>query len=137
MPGIDGVVETCLYFDDLPRAVAFYRDVLRLRLLSQDERLAAFSVGDRQMLLLFRRHATLAPVVMPGGAIPPHDGSGPNHVGFAVSADSLAAWEQAFAAARVPIESRVTWPRGGTSIYVRDPERNLVELLTPGVWEIY
>ncbi|MEP0845214.1 MAG: VOC family protein [Phycisphaerae bacterium] len=137
MPAIDAVMETCLYFDDLVRAVAFYREVLQLPLLSADDRFAAFSVNDRQLLLLFRRHATLSAVNTPGGVIPPHDGSGPNHVGFAVSAASLPHWERRFEQAGIAIESRVCWPRGGTSLYVRDPERNLVELLTPGVWEIY
>ena len=37
----------------------------------------------------------------------------------------------------IEIESRVTWPGGGTSLYFRDPEGHLLELLTPGVWQIY
>jgi len=34
----------------------------------------------------------------------------------------------------VAIEQEVEWPRGGKSIYLRDPAGNLVELVTPGVW---
>jgi hypothetical protein len=34
----------------------------------------------------------------------------------------------------VAIEKEVEWSRGGKSIYIRDPARNLVELITPGVW---
>ena len=34
----------------------------------------------------------------------------------------------------VVIEKEVLWPRGGTSLYFRDPAGNSVELLTPGVW---
>ena len=26
------------------------------------------------------------------------------------------------------------WPRGGTSLYMRDPDGALVELATPGLW---
>jgi catechol 2,3-dioxygenase-like lactoylglutathione lyase family enzyme len=37
----------------------------------------------------------------------------------------------------VNIESRVKWPRGGESIYFRDPDDHLVELVTPGTWAIY
>jgi hypothetical protein len=37
----------------------------------------------------------------------------------------------------VSIESVVTWPRGGTSLYFRDPNDHLLELITPGVWSIY
>ena len=36
-----------------------------------------------------------------------------------------------------PIESRVTWERGGTSLYFRDPDHRLVELATPGLWPSY
>jgi catechol 2,3-dioxygenase-like lactoylglutathione lyase family enzyme len=38
---------------------------------------------------------------------------------------------------RVAVEGRVTWPRGGTSIYFRDPDGNLVEFATPGMWSVY
>jgi len=37
----------------------------------------------------------------------------------------------------VPVESVVTWPRGAQSIYFRDPDENLVELITPGFWANY
>jgi catechol 2,3-dioxygenase-like lactoylglutathione lyase family enzyme len=53
-PRINGVVETCLYSNDLPRSVRFYRDQLGLRLLEFGERLCVFSVADKQVLLIFR-----------------------------------------------------------------------------------
>jgi catechol 2,3-dioxygenase-like lactoylglutathione lyase family enzyme len=31
----------------------------------------------------------------------------------------------------------VKWPRGGESLYFRDPDGLAVELATPGVWETY
>jgi hypothetical protein len=34
----------------------------------------------------------------------------------------------------VAIEQEVEWPKGGKSIYLRDPAGNLVELVTPGMW---
>ena len=37
----------------------------------------------------------------------------------------------------IEIESEVTWTRGGRSLYFRDPDGHLVELATPGVWEVY
>ena len=37
----------------------------------------------------------------------------------------------------VAIESKVEWPRGGASLYFRDPDGHLVELITPGCWEVY
>lgn len=137
MPKIDGVIETVLYIDDLDRASAFYQHTLGLRLLSSDSRFLAFAVGDRNMLLLFRRGQTLQTVHLPGGTIPPHDGHGPIHVAFAIASEELAAWEEILERRGIAIEGRTAWPRGGQSIYFRDPDQHLLELVTPGVWAIY
>jgi catechol 2,3-dioxygenase-like lactoylglutathione lyase family enzyme len=134
---IVGVVENSLYVEDLERATEFYREVLGLALLNRDERFAAFNVAGRQVLLLFKRGASTEPMTMPGGTIPPHDGSGTTHIGFAVAASSLSEWERRLSEHQVVIESRVTWPRGGMSLYFRDPDGHLLEILTPGVWTIY
>ena len=134
---IRGIVESALYVADLPRAVDFYTTTLGFTRLAGDDRFCALSVADRQVFLLFLRGATTDPVHTPGGPIPPHDGAGRLHVGFAVDADSLPAWEARLAERGVAIESRVTWSRGGTSLYFRDPDGHLVELITPGIWTIY
>jgi len=137
LPKLSGVIETALYVDDLERARAFYQDVLGLEAMTSDARFVAFDVGGRNVLLLFRRGSTLEPVHLPGGTIPPHDGSGPLHAAFAITADELPAWERRLGEHDVAIEGRTDWPRGGKSIYFRDPDRHLLELLTPGVWTIY
>ena len=134
---INGVVETALYVEDVERAIQFYRDVLGFALLNTDERFAAFDVAGKQVLLLFKHGASNHNLRIPGGVIPPHDGSGPIHVGFSVAAESLNTWAARLAQHNVTIESRVTWTRGGASLYFRDPDNNLIELLTPGVWTIY
>ncbi len=59
MPELTGVVETCLYVDDLERAARFYEDVFEFKRLSGDERFCALSVVDRSVLLLFLRGGTL------------------------------------------------------------------------------
>ncbi len=137
MPKLNGVIETALYVDDLARAVAFYEHALGLEILNRDTRFAAFDVGGRSVLLLFKRGATLETVHLPGGTIPPHDGHGPLHIALAIAADELAAWETRLAEQGIAIEGRTAWPRGGHSIYFRDPDDHLLELLTPGVWAIY
>jgi catechol 2,3-dioxygenase-like lactoylglutathione lyase family enzyme len=35
------------------------------------------------------------------------------------------------------LEGRTKWPRGGESIYFRDPDGHLLELATPGLWPGY
>jgi catechol 2,3-dioxygenase-like lactoylglutathione lyase family enzyme len=137
VPQLSDLKETSLYVDDLARAKRFYAEVLGLEMLVSDERLCAFNVAGRHVLLLFLRGASNQPMQLPGGTIPPHDASGQIHVGFSIDRDQLAAWEARLDAAGVEIISRVAWPRGGQSIYFRDPDQHLLELLTPGVWTIY
>lgn len=136
-PRLDGIVESILYTDDLPRAIAFYRDVLGLEAMTGDAaRFQAFRVGG-QVLLLFKRGATLTPTAVPGGIIPPHDGTGPHHIGFAIAAADYDAWLARLRAAGVVIESETRWERGGRSLYFRDPDGHAVELVTPGIWLNY
>ena len=137
MAELTGIIETALYVEDLERAVKFYQTLFELKTLGADERFHAFSVADRHVLLLFRRGASTSPIPLPGGIIPPHDGTGPVHVGFSIGQQSLAAWEARLARQRIIVESKTTWPRGGVSLYFRDPDGHLLELLTPGVWTIY
>src|SRR5215468_3768373 len=134
---LDRVLETCLYVDDLDRAARFYEQVLRLAVLTSDARFRAYDVGGKSVLLLFRRGATLETVRMPGGTIPPHDGHGPLHIAFAVSANELSDWEARLDRHGVAIEGRTEWSGGGRSVYFRDPDQHLVEFATPGLWAIY
>ena len=138
-PAIHGVVETILYTENLARAVAFYRDVLGLAPMKGDaDRFQAFDAGEKRVLLLFVRGATLTPQPVPsGGVIPPHDGSGPQHVAFAIAAADFDAWCARLLACDVKIESETRWERGGRSVYFRDPDDHLVELVTPGIWPNY
>jgi catechol 2,3-dioxygenase-like lactoylglutathione lyase family enzyme len=136
-PKIVGVLETALYVDDLDRAAGFYEDVLGLKPINKDQRFAGYDAGPRSVLLLFKRGSTLETVHMPGGTIPPHDGQGPLHIAFAIAVDALPAWEQHLAGRGIAIEGRTDWPRGGKSIYFRDPDNHLLELATPGLWPNY
>jgi catechol 2,3-dioxygenase-like lactoylglutathione lyase family enzyme len=137
MPELLGVLETVLYVEDFARACPFYEQVLGLNSIYRDARLCAYDVGGRGVLLLFLRGASLAPSRLPGGVVPPHDGRGPIHMAFSIAADALAVWEAHLAEAGVAIESRVRWPRGGESIYFRDPDGHVLELATPGLWPGY
>jgi catechol 2,3-dioxygenase-like lactoylglutathione lyase family enzyme len=137
MPDLLGVLETSIYVDAFERACPFYEQVLGLNSIYRDARLCAYDVGGRGVLLLFLRGHSLEPSHLPGGTVPPHDGHGPLHMAFSIAADALAAWEGRLAEAGVAIESRVKWPRGGESIYFRDPDGHVLELATPGLWPGY
>src|SRR5579871_702705 len=137
MPHIGRLLESSLYVEDLRNAVDFYERVFGFRKLTADHRFCAFSVSEQQVLLLFRKGGTTEAITIPGGVIPPHDGEGQLHIAFTIAADEEERWTAHLTQHSVPIESRVEWPRGGISLYFRDPDGHLLELITPGCWEIY
>ncbi|OBR72083.1 glyoxalase [Xanthomonas arboricola] len=115
-PALQGVLETGVYVADLERACAFYARVLGLAAMYRDTRMAAYAIAPGQVLLLFLQGSTASTVTLPGGTIPPHDGSGRAHYAFAIASDALG---------------------GGHSLYFRDPDAHLLELATPGLWPNY
>lgn len=137
MPKLNAILETALYVDDLSRAREFYEGVLGLSLLRADHRMCAFDVGGHSVLLLFLRGGSMQVMTVPGGTIPPHDGHGPLHMAFAISAGALSEWEALLRDRGIAIEGRTSWSRGGESLYFRDPDGHLLELATPGLWETY
>ena len=137
MPAINGVLETAVYVESLELARDFYGRIMRLPSMHDDQRMSAYDVGPKQVFLVFKRGSSSEPSVLAGGTIPGHDAHGRIHIAFAVSADELQSWERHLPQQQVVIESRMTWPRGGKSIYFRDPDGNLVELATPGLWSNY
>jgi catechol 2,3-dioxygenase-like lactoylglutathione lyase family enzyme len=137
MPALTGVLETALYVDDLDRASRFYEEIFGLTRIAGDDRFRAHSVAERSVFLLFKRGASNCATQLSWGTLGPHDGNGPLHMAFSISTEDLAAWEEKLTAQRIAIETRIHWPRGGTSLYFRDPDQNLLELATPGIWSIY
>lgn len=134
MPAVQGLLETSLYVEDLERAGHFYRSLFGFGTLFRDDRMCALAVPGRQVLLLFRRGGTPAPIETGGGVIPVHEGRGRLHLAFSIAPGELSCWEDRLRELGVEIESTVRAPRGGTSVYFRDPDQNLVELATPGLW---
>jgi catechol 2,3-dioxygenase-like lactoylglutathione lyase family enzyme len=130
MGEIEAVVETGIYVDDLDQAELFYRDVLGLPVIGKEiGRHVFFQVGQRSVLLAFQPAATLR-----GEVLPPHGTRGPGHFALGISPDDFDTWRDRLAAQRVVIEKEMRWPRGGRSLYFRDPAGNSVELITPGCW---
>jgi len=128
------ILETALDCDDLQATAAFYKTLLEAPPILDTERLVVFDVGEGTFLLLFQR-GNAEPLDTPGGTIPGHTSGGPGHLAFAIDAGELAASERKLVAMGVSLESRVTWDRGATSLYFRDPDNRSVELATPGLWD--
>lgn len=136
-PRVTQLLETALYTDDLTRAAEFYRKTFGFATLIENPRIVALDVGGRDVLLLFKRGATIDRLETPGGTIPPHDGSGPTHFAFGIERGELEEWASRLSAHGIEIESRVEWDRGGVSLYFRDPDGHSVELATRGTWATY
>jgi catechol 2,3-dioxygenase-like lactoylglutathione lyase family enzyme len=136
-PRLNRIVETALYVDDVERSAHFYETLFGFDRLAGDDRLCALGVEGSQVLLLLRKGASTQPLQTTGGVIPPSDASGTTHLAFAIAADDLAAWKQWLTQHDVAIESTVRWESGGQSLYFRDPDHHLLELVTPGTWPIY
>jgi len=129
-PPVEAVVETAVYAADLAAAEAFYGGVLGLPVVGREPgRHVFFRAGAGSLLLVFDPATTLR-----GGGLPPHGATGPGHFALGVRADALEDWRRHLKAAGVGVEKEVAWPRGGRSLYFRDPAGNSVELVTPSVW---
>ena len=139
IPRLTGIVETSLYVADLDASEAFYRSVFGFGPFLRDKRMCALGVVPGQVLLLFRRQGSVEPSATPpdvvgSGFIPAHDATGRQHLCLAVPPTSLDKWTTHLKAQKLEIESRLTWPNGGTSLYFRDPDGHSLELATPGLW---
>lgn len=133
-PQIRGIAESVLYSEDLARSLHFFRDVLGLAVMVENERMLAFDAGTAQVLLVFLRGATDEDTETPTGIIPAHRGDGPAHLAFHVSFADYDGWKALFGERGVPVTSEVTFPMGGRSLYFNDPDGNVLELATPGHW---
>ncbi len=107
--------------------------------LKKNDKLCAYDVNGRSVLLLFLRGATAEGATAGGGnEIPPHDASGQIHMAFEASHDALDDWDRHLTAKGVTILSRTEWMRGGRSLYFRDPDGHLIEIAaSPGLWPGY
>ena len=127
---IQAIIETAIYVADLDETETFYRTILGLTVIAKEPgRHVFFQVGASSVLLAFIADATLK-----GDHLPSHGAKGPGHFALGLDADALDAWRRKLQENGIAIEDEVTWPKGGRSIYFRDPAGNSVELITPGVW---
>lgn len=132
---VGGVLETCLYAADLRAAEEFYTTVVGLEVHARAPDRHVFFRCGAGMLLVFDPARTATEQTHVGGRpVPTHGAHGAGHVAFAVAAAELDAWRERLRGLGVPTESEVEWPRGGVSLYLRDPAGNSVELASPAIW---
>jgi catechol 2,3-dioxygenase-like lactoylglutathione lyase family enzyme len=131
IPGVNGLLESSLYVDDLPRSSAFYQRLFGFPVNFAAERLVSLAVRPGQVLLLFTKQGSAA---LPRGA---HHGDGNLHLAFSVSAAGIEEWRAHLTRHGIPLDDEIHWDRGGVSLYFRDPDGHLLEVASPGVWQNY
>lgn len=136
-PPIRGVLETSVYSDDLPRAHRFYGGILGLKRVLDTPRMMTYEVAPAQVLLVFHRGMTREDSETAGGIVPGHHSEGPAHFAFAIDSADLDAWREHLQSNGIAIRSEVTWSKGGRSLYFGDPDGNVLEMATPGLWPRY
>lgn len=127
-----GILETCLYVNDLETAEKFYREVLGLEFDARQAGRHVFLRLGHRMFLLFNAEES----EQDQGGFPPHGTRGAGHVCFACREDEIDAWRAHLESHGVAIEHVHTWPGGERSLYFRDPSGNSVELASARIWDL-
>ena len=136
-----GILESALYVDDLDKAEAFYRVVMGLEVLTKlDGRHVFFRCGEGVLLLFDPAQTVKPPAPDARLPVPPHGATGEGHLCFRATAEEIDRWVKHLAAHGIEIEADFHWPpkgeepRGGRSIYFRDPVGNSLEIAEPRIW---
>ncbi len=133
---ITGIIETCLYAEDLSAAKHFYQGLPGITLVSEENGRHLFFRCANQMLLIFNpRHTSKEQTEVNGSIIPLHGAIGAIHIAFKIEKDTLDNWKALLREKEIEIESEVKWPNGSASVYFRDPAGNSLEIVEPGLWE--
>ena len=114
---ITGLAELTLQVHDLDALEAFYTDVFGLRVLKREDDRVWLAAGDRSRLGLW----------LPGPKEFGDEGGAHVHYAFGVRPGTLDAIVGRLEELGVPVEGPVEHPGGDRSIYLSDPEGNVVE----------
>lgn len=129
------ILEAALYVDDLAEAERFYGDVLGLERIARVEGRHVFFRCGAAVLLLFDPDATDRPPAPDARLpVPPHGARGAGHLCFSATAEEIARWKEHLESRNIAIEADFEWPKGGRSIYFRDPFGNSLEFAEPRLW---
>jgi catechol-2,3-dioxygenase len=137
-----GMFEVQLVVADLGAMTAFYRDRLGLEVSLEDEARGRvhFGLGGRGQLILAREHGEDASPDWPGlppplltaadrsGATP--ERHGPVHYAMEVDLNGVVETGERLRREGIDVRGPLRWPSGRLSVYFRDPEGNVAELIS-------
>lgn len=132
-----GILETCLYAENLGEAEAFYNKLPGIQPVSREVGRHLFYRCGNSMLLIFNpEHTSNEQTDVDGQLIPLHGARGGGHIAFSIEDKEMLAWREFLENENIKIESEVVWPNGSRSLYFRDPAGNSLELVSPEIWGI-
>ncbi|MEL7148577.1 MAG: VOC family protein [Bacteroidota bacterium] len=130
MKQIKKIKETCLYIADIERTVDFYHHKMGFELISEKaNRHAFFRIGS-DVLLCF-----LPEVTKYDQQLPPHFAHGDQHLAFEVARADYENTKAKFADLGIPIIHEEKWRENVYSFYFKDPDGNVLEIVTEGLWD--
>lgn len=119
---VSGIVELTLEVRDLQALETFYSDVFGLKVLKRDEDRVWLAAGDHARLGLW----------LPGEKEFGDEGGKHVHYAFGAEPGTLDAIVERLKDRGVPVRGPEEHPGGDRSIYLEDPEGNVVE-----VWDFF
>lgn len=129
MTSVRGLAEVVLWVHDLPAALAFYRDGLRLPVISPPERTNPIflragegAAGIPALVVLVQLPPDAPPFAVPRTL---------HHLALAVEADAFEAERERLQALGLEVRSGQHPILAARTMYVTDPEGNEVELICP------
>ena len=121
-----GLLELVLEVNDLEQSLAFYRDLLQLPVVDvwPEPRLASWLAIGRNAVL------GLWPGASGGEGVAIAGSRGGSHVHFAIYLEpgTLLKWQQRIREAELKVEGPIDFAHGNRSLFVSDPDGNVVEL---------
>ncbi len=124
------IKETSLYIKDLDKTEAFYKGKLQLEVISREEGRHIFFRAGSSVLLCFIAESTRNEETLPA-----HYGEGEMHLAFEVPKEKYEEVKAWINSGSIEIEHEQKWGEDYKSIYFRDPDGHLLEIVPSGMWD--
>ena len=123
------IKETCIYVSNLEETERFYKEVLKLPLISKKEGRHVFFRVGHDVLLFFNPEVTKE-----DRSLPPHYAYGNQHIAFEVDSDKYELTKAELKNKGIEIKHIENWTEDFQSFYFNDPEGNVLEVMHGKLW---
>ena len=123
------IKETCIYFNDLSLAKAFYHHMLDLPIISEVQDKHIFFRAGTSVLLCFNPDDSRLKTSPPS-----HYSDGKYHFALEVAPKAYQSHKEEILKKGIQIIDALVWRNGQESFYFNDPIGNVIEIMPEGVW---